>query len=109
MKTIGEYRRAGDTVSHPLSFSFDQNYPNPFNPSTSFSFGLPAASHVSLHVYNVLGQKVATVVDREYSAGRHRVVWDGVPSNGQQVGSGVYFARFRAGDHTVTRKMVVVK
>ncbi len=111
----GRYRALSDdeltrlvdpTVS---DFSFDQNYPNPFNPVTALNFALPQATHVTLEVYNVLGQKVATLVDRDYPAGRHSVEWNSRQSDGREVASGVYFARIKAGEFTASKKMVVVK
>jgi len=93
----------------PSGFSFRQNYPNPFNPSTTFEFSLPQSSEVILNIYNVLGQKVRTLVQEEYAAGSHKVDWDSRSSGGSKVASGVYFARLKAGEFTATRKMVVVK
>ena len=76
--------------------------------STTFEFALPEPCHVTLEVYNILGQSVATLVDQAYVAGRHRYHWDGTV-RGRPLASGVYFAKLVAGDHTVTRKMAVVK
>ena len=111
----GKYRTLSDSELSGLGdptvtdFSFDQNYPNPFNPVTTFNFALPQATHVTLEVYNVLGRKVTTLVDREYPAGRHMVEWDSRRSDGHEVASGVYFARIKAGEFTASKKMVVVK
>ncbi len=69
------------------------NYPNPFNPTTEISFSLPVAADVKLEVYNVMGQQVATIVDRFVEAGRHSVTFDG-----QAVASGIYFYRLEAGE-----------
>jgi hypothetical protein len=80
------------------------NSPNPFNPSTDISFDLPTASQVSLEVYNVTGQKVATLVDDLLAAGRHTVTWDAT-----DFASGVYLYRLTAGDFVETRKMVLIK
>lgn len=80
------------------------NYPNPFNPTTDISFSLPAASHVKLEVYNIMGQKVATVIDRFMEAGTHTVKWDG-----SKAASGVYLYRLEAGEFTETRKMMLLK
>ena len=88
----------------PDVFALNQNYPNPFNPSTEISFGLPVASHVDLTIYNVLGQKVETLVDREMEAGSHTVTW-----NADKVSSGVYFYRITAKDFTETKKMLMLK
>jgi hypothetical protein len=74
----------------PTEFSMGQNYPNPFNPSTTISFGLPVRSRVTLEVYNLIGQRVGTILDEERSAGTHAVSWEGV------LPSGVYFYRIAA-------------
>jgi hypothetical protein len=82
------------TASVPLpeplvkTFSLDQNYPNPFNPSTTLRYGLPEAAHVTLIVYNTLGQKVAELVNGEVKAGYHEARWEAVA-----LASGIYFAR----------------
>ena len=88
----------------PTSFGLSQNYPNPFNPTTFISFDVPKASHVTLEVYNVLGQKVSTLIDEELDANTHQVEFDG-----SSVSSGIYFYRLSAGDFTETKKMVMVK
>ena len=88
----------------PDVFALNQNYPNPFNPSTEIAFDLPVASHVELTIYNVLGQKVETLVDREMEAGSHTVTW-----NADKVSTGVYFYRITAKDFTETKKMLMLK
>jgi len=80
------------------------NYPNPFNPWTTISFRLPVASEVTLTVYNVMGQKVATVADGFYEAGEHDCTWDG-----STVASGVYFYRLETPGYAETRKMILMK
>lgn len=93
----------------PEVFSLSQNYPNPFNPRTAFTLSLPVESHVSLEIYNILGQKIAVFADDLYPAGRHEVVWDGIASDGNSAGSGIYFARLQAGDFSETKKIVMMK
>lgn len=85
------------------------NYPNPFNPATEISFSLPAASHVTLEIYNVMGQKVTTLVDRFMETGAHSVTWNSTDVSGTSVSSGVYFYRLSAGDLVETRKMMLLK
>lgn len=80
----------------PARAMLDQNYPNPFNPSTSVKFGLPVASHVTVEIFNLLGQRVLTLVNEERSAGYHLVEWNGTSDAGAAVGSGVYFLRMNA-------------
>jgi methionine-rich copper-binding protein CopC len=93
----------------PKSYALDQNYPNPFNPTTEVAFALPKASHVELSVFNVLGQKVTTLVSGEYPAGNHTVTWNGTNSDGGSVSSGVYFYRIQAEGYSQTRKMMLLK
>lgn len=93
----------------PYRFELSQNYPNPFNPVTTIEYSLPERSHVTIEVYNILGQTVRTLVDREISAGTYRTVWDGTTGSGQTVASGVYLYRFKAGDHIETKKMLLLK
>ncbi len=80
------------------------NYPNPFNPITEISFSLPAASHVKLEIYNIMGQKVATLVDGTIEAGEHTIQWDG-----SEAASGVYMYRLEAGEFVDTKKMILLK
>ena len=82
----------------------NQNYPNPFNPSTRIEFALNERSRVTLTVYNMLGQEVATLVDEIKAAGSHYVTW-----NASDVASGIYFYKLSTDDHTLTKKMVFLK
>jgi hypothetical protein len=80
----------------PKEYALMQNYPNPFNPTTNIKFALPVSSRVGVEIYNLLGQKVRTLVSENLNAGYHVVEWNGVGSAGEAVGSGVYFVRFNA-------------
>ncbi|MCK4606507.1 MAG: T9SS type A sorting domain-containing protein [candidate division Zixibacteria bacterium] len=91
-------------TSTPASFALHQNYPNPFNPVTQISFALPRAASVRLEVYNIMGQKVATLLDETLEAGEHSAMWDG-----STVASGVYFYRLNTGEFSETRKMMLLK
>jgi hypothetical protein len=95
--------------SRPQRFSLSQNYPNPFNPRTSIRYALPQDAHVRLTIYNILGQKVATLVDEQQSAGYRTVWWDGKDAKGGEVSSGVYFYRLTAGEFSEVKKMLLVK
>ena len=88
----------------PRDFNLDQNYPNPFNPSTSIRFDLPVVSRMTLKVYNLLGQEVATLVDGVRNAGSQTVVWNAGGSP-----SGVYFCRLSAVANEGNRTFAVVK
>jgi hypothetical protein len=93
----------------PQSFSLGQNFPNPFNPETTITFELPAASKVTLQIYNALGQEIRTLTDSMFQPGVHRMVWDGKNDSGAQVTSGVYFYTIRAGSFSLTRKMTLTR
>ncbi|PWB74269.1 hypothetical protein C3F09_04115 [candidate division GN15 bacterium] len=93
----------------PAVFELAQNFPNPFNPSTAINFTLPSAMPVSLEIYNVLGQRVKTLVDATMAAGSHVAQWDGTDQYGGAVSTGVYFYRLVAGDQTATKKMMLLK
>ena len=95
----------------PTSFSLDQNYPNPFNPTTKINYGVSSAGLVKLDIYNVLGQRVRTLVNEHQEAAFYTVEWDGRDNNGGKVSSGVYFYKVNAnsGEFVQTRKMVMLK
>jgi outer membrane protein assembly factor BamB len=88
----------------PESFSLKQNYPNPFNPNTTIVFDLPKTIEVSLKVFNILGQEVATLISGRLSAGSYSYEWDA-----SNLTSGVYLYRLQAGDYVNTRKMVLMR
>jgi len=92
----------------PRDFAIHQNYPNPFNPVTTISFDLPEREKVTLDVYNILGQKVATLHDGILPAGNHQLNWD-TSKKRDGVATGVYFYRIQAGEFTETRKMLLLK
>ena len=92
----------------PTDFALGQNYPNPFNPSTIIPYRLPTAAHVRLEVFNLLGQRLVTLVDAERSAGMHTAQWDATDTAGRAVGAGVYIYRLSSGGQTVSRRMVLV-
>jgi hypothetical protein len=98
-----------NTPAKPTVFSLAQNYPNPFNPKTMIRFALPKDSWVKLEVYNILGQKVKTLVDEKLTAGVKQVEWDGKDSKGLEVASGIYFYRIKADDFSNVKKMVMLK
>lgn len=94
----------------PSNYSLEQNYPNPFNPSTTIEFSLPKSSSVTLKVFNLLGQSVASLANHSpYSAGTHKLVWDGRDAAGAGVASGVYFYRLTTDGFTQQKKMVLLK
>jgi hypothetical protein len=107
IKTSEESASGKDSI--PTVFSCSRNSPNPFNIKTTIRYGLPKSSKVSLCIYNLVGQKVKTLVDAQQSAGYKSVSWDGKNSIGQEVSQGIYFYVFKAGDFTKNYKMIVVK
>ena len=97
-------------VLTPETFELRQNYPNPFNPTTTIEFALPKRDNVELSIYNMLGQRIRTLVAEGMSAGIHRIIWDGQNSSGEQVASGMYLYRLKVGESfSATRKMVLLK
>ncbi|MBN2009823.1 T9SS type A sorting domain-containing protein [candidate division KSB1 bacterium] len=98
-----------DAGEFPVSFSLDHNYPNPFNPTTVISYQLSATGVVNLSIFNIKGQLVRTVVSGKQASGYQHVQWDGRNNYGQQVSSGVYLYRLRAGEQVQTRRMVLMK
>ena len=88
----------------PRKFEMFQNYPNPFNPQTSIKYTLPKAAQVKIEVYNILGQRVATLVDEVKKAGTHIVTF-----NAAKLASGLYIYTIRAKDFYAVKKMIVTK
>ena len=92
----------------PQDFALGQNYPNPFNPSTIIPYQIPTTTHVRLEVFNLLGQRLATLVDGDRPAGAHTAQWDATDAAGRAVGAGVFIYRLTGGGHTVSRRMVLI-
>ena len=88
----------------PEAFKLLQNYPNPFNPATTISYQLPVTSYTQLSIYNVLGQKIATLVNENQAAGSYQVTWDA-----SGFAAGVYFYRIKSGGYEDFRKMALIK
>jgi len=93
----------------PTKYALHQNYPNPFNPSTTIKYDLKAKTDVKLTIYNVLGQKVRTLVNTNQAAGFQNVIWNGLNEIGEQVSSGIYIYRIEADGFVKSRKMVFMK
>jgi hypothetical protein len=88
----------------PDQFTLEQNYPNPFNPATNIKFEIAETSDVSLNVYNVMGQRVATLVNEVKSPGTYEITWDA-----QDMASGIYYYRLRAGGAVLNKQMTLIK
>ena len=95
--------------NNPTKFLLHQNYPNPFNPQTMIEYQLPQTCHVRLVVYNLLGQKIATLLDQSQQAGQFNVVWDGKDSYGRVVPSGVYFYRLETENFSEMKRMIMLE
>ncbi len=93
----------------PESFALRSNYPNPFNSSTVIEFELPGTARIELEVFNVLGQKVKTLADASFTAGKHHVLWDATDESGQQVATGVYLLVFKTPQQRFTHKMLYLR
>jgi hypothetical protein len=93
----------------PISFWLEQNYPNPFNPETTIRYQINQPGPVHLEIYNLLGQKIRTLVNEVQSAGAHSVNWDGLDDAGRSVSSGVYVYRLRADKSVASRKLVLLR
>jgi hypothetical protein len=93
----------------PMSYDLGYNYPNPFNPSTMIPYQVPEKARVSITVFDVLGRSVVTLVDEEKTQGRYLVEWRGENRSGNQVSTGVYFYRMKAGHFEASRKMLLLR
>jgi hypothetical protein len=88
----------------PTQFNLEQNYPNPFNPCTTIEFSLPKSAFVTLMVYNLLGEEVATLVAEKRIAGIHRVDWDA-----RRLASGVYLYELKAGEFEQSKRLILLR
>jgi hypothetical protein len=100
----------------PFTFTLGQNYPNPFNPTTTIPFRVGNTQwsvvrpiHTTLIIYNILGQKIRTLLDDEKLQGNYQVIWDGKDDKGKEVSSGIYFYQLKAGDFSDSKKLLLIK
>lgn len=93
----------------PKEFALFQNYPNPFNPVTTFQYQLPKAEHVTLTIYNLMGQKVRTLVNEVKQPGSYKIEWNGKNSYQMDVSTGLYVVRMEAGEFTESKKILLMK
>jgi hypothetical protein len=100
---------ADNTKNKPVEYSLSQNHPNPFNPITDISYAIPKAGHVSIVIYNVLGQEVVKLVDSYHEIGEYTVSWLSKDQLGNQVASGVYYYQLISEDFVSSKKMLVLK
>ncbi|MCD4692738.1 MAG: T9SS type A sorting domain-containing protein, partial [Calditrichales bacterium] len=93
----------------PGSVKLFQNYPNPFNPETTIKYQLSMTNYVDLAVYNLLGQKVVALVNKEQQAGEYKLKWNGIDQFNRQVSSGIYILRISTNNRNKTQKMVLIR
>ena len=93
----------------PDRYYLFQNYPNPFNATTRIEFYLPERADVEVDIFNIIGRRVATLVDGELPRGSHSIEWNGLNTGGQAVATGIYFYRLKTSEYTETRKMLMIK
>ncbi|MCR4440414.1 MAG: cohesin domain-containing protein [bacterium] len=99
-----------DIAAAPVTqYQLFTNYPNPFNPTTTISYALPAETHVCLHVFDLTGRLVRTLVDAVQQPSMHSVTWDARDDAGKEVANGMYIYRMTAGDHVLHQKMILAK
>ena len=98
-----------EITQRPSEFELHQNYPNPFNPGTQIEYTLKKTGHVTLHIYNVLGEKVKTLLDQDQPAGFYQINWDGKNDNGKPVSSGIYLYKLEVNGFSEARKMLLLK
>lgn len=101
--------RMPDVAASNSGFVLHPNVPNPFNPQTTIRYDIPEASAVQIVVYNIIGQKVRTLLDQQIEAGSHQVVWDGQDDFGRRVASGTYIVAMKGADFYQTMKVTFAK
>lgn len=100
-----------ETTDLPLPdrLVLEQNYPNPFNAATTIVFALPRSGHIKISIFNILGERVKTLVNDNYFAGQHKVIWDGVDERNKPVATGIYFYQIIFDEITITKNMLLLK
>jgi len=99
----------GDETQIPQEFALEQNFPNPFNPTTTIKYQLPKTADVTIAIYNLLGQKVRTLVKERKEPGYYQVEWNGLNYHGVRVATGLYIYRIQAADFVLSKKMLMLK
>jgi len=109
VKTGTSVENSTDEMSVIAGYSLSQNYPNPFNPTTHIDFNLVRTCQVKLEIYNIIGNKVKTLVNERLEAGHKSIIWDGKDDQNKEVASGIYFYKLRTGDYAKAKKMILLK
>ena len=103
------FRSVDDIIVFPEVFALRQNYPNPFNPVTTIAYDIPEIANVRIDMYNILGQKVRTLVNGTHQPGMYHVRWNGTNDFGNPVSSGMYFYRISSEEFISVKKLVLMK
>ncbi len=98
-----------DGLNTPQSFALSQNYPNPFNPTTQIEYSIFATGNYTLSIYNLLGEKIRTLISQKLISGEYTAEWDGKNNVGKPASSGVYFYRLSGENQTLTKKMILLR
>jgi hypothetical protein len=101
--TLSTTTAVGHEQEAPRNFALYQNYPNPFNPTTIIRFDVPLAGMVTLKIFNVLGNEIATLVHGKAEAGNHEIHWEA-----GRVPAGIYFYRLQTHNQSLTRKLIII-
>ena len=104
LTTLNNTSISFENTPSPVTFSLEQNYPNPFNPSTIINYKLEILNYVDLGIYNLLGQKVASLVSKKQPAGNYQVEWDATG-----FASGVYYYQIETGEYHDVKKMILLR
>jgi flagellar hook assembly protein FlgD len=109
--TVGVEFDYSEETNKPSDFALRQNYPNPFNSTTVIGYSLrfTKPTHITLKIYNLLGEEVRTLVEKWQSKGDYQVKWNGRDDLGREVASGIYFYRLKSEDFTDTKRMMLIK
>jgi surface protein len=98
-----------DDETLPITFKLHNAYPNPFNPTTTIKYDLPEDAMVSITIYDVMGRRVKSLVNRDQTAGYRSANWDATNNVGEPVSAGMYIYTIQAGEYRKTKKMVLLK
>ena len=102
--TVGQ-----DPATIPEDYALYQNYPNPFNPETQIRYDLPEAAHVRIAIYNMRGERVVELLNRQFDAGKHQISWNGLDASGIPVASGLYICRLSTASFSDWKKMILIR
>ena len=109
INNVSEQYRLEKVENIPTGFTLNQNFPNPFNPLTTISFGVPKNSNIALHIFDLSGTRISTILNEEMSPGFHSIQWDGTDENGARIASGIYIYNLTDGSNSIFKKMIYIK